>query len=75
MNEKECVYCKYFCTVNCPDRIFCYDKEDKPCFKLKPIYKSKITCEDSVVFYNINHFNWFQKLLGKIICKIKIEDV
>ena len=36
MNLRSCEYCYYFSRENCPDKIFCYDKEDKPCFKLKP---------------------------------------
>jgi hypothetical protein len=37
-------------------------------------YKSRLICKDKV-YYNIHHFNRFQKLLARIIWKIKIEDI
>lgn len=37
-------------------------------------YKSKLICNGEV-FYNIHHFNKFQKLLARIIWRIKIEDI
>lgn len=74
MEEKACEYCQYFMKESCPDKIFCYNKEDKPYFKVKHIYKSKIICENRI-FYNINHFNKFQKWIGKILYNLKIEDV
>lgn len=74
MNEKECIYCEYQHTLECPNSKYCYSLDNKPYFKLKAIYKSKFTCKGKV-YYNINHFNKFQKWLGKIIFKIKIEDI
>ena len=37
-------------------------------------YKSKLICNGEV-FYNVHHFNKFQKILAWIIWKIKIEDI
>ena len=74
MNEKDCFYCKHQHTLDCPNSQICYSLENKPYFKLKPIYKSKLICKDKV-FYNINHFNRLQKWVGKILFKIKIEDI
>ena len=37
-------------------------------------YKSKLICKDKV-FYNIHHFNKFQKLIAKIFYRITIEDI
>lgn len=70
----DCYFCQKHSTFECPNSYYCYDKEDKPYFKPKDIYKSKLKCKDKV-YYNINHFNKLQKLLAKIIWKIKIEDV
>lgn len=72
--DRQCCFCESNGTFNCPNSYFCYAKEDKPFFKLRHIYKSKFICKDKV-YYNIHHFNKFQKLLAKIIWRIKIEDV
>ena len=37
-------------------------------------YKSKLIIKGNT-FYNIHHFNKFQKLLARIIWRIKIEDI
>lgn len=72
--NKDCIYCANQHTFNCPNSKFCYDLKDKPGFELKNKYKSKLICENKV-YYNIHHFNKLQKLLAKIIFKIKIEDI
>lgn len=68
-----CNYCEYQHTMNCPNSQYCYSTEEKPCFKLAPIYKSKFTYKNKV-YYSIHHFNKFQKLISKVIWRIKIED-
>lgn len=73
MEEKDCIYCEYFLTESWREKR-CYDKENKSCFKVSPVYKSKIICENEV-FYNTNHFNRFQKWIAKILYNLKIEDV
>ena len=73
--EKQCRFCEYYLKENCPDAYFCYDKLNKPGFKLNHKYRSKFTTKDGKVFYNINHFYWFQKIIAKIFYKIKVEDI
>ena len=70
----KCIYCKKQHTMDCPNSQYCYSTDDKPYFELRSKYKSKLTCKGKV-FYNIHHFNKFQKSLAKIIWRIKIEDV
>lgn len=74
MNEADCHFCEKQHTHKCPNSYYCYNKKDKPYFKPKKIYKSKFICGDKI-YYNINHFNKFQKLLARVIWKIRIEDV
>lgn len=69
-----CMYCEKQHTMDCPNSSKCYSLQNKPHFKLSKEYKSKLICKGKV-FYNINHFNKFQKLLAKIIWRIKIEDI
>lgn len=71
--EDKCLYCEYQHTMDCPNSQYCYSTEEKPYFKLKHIYKSKLICKNKV-YYNINHFNKFKKLIAKLIFRIKIED-
>ena len=72
--ERQCHFCQHYKTFNCPNSQDCYSLKNKPLFKIKNIYKSKLICKNKE-FYNIHHFNKFQKLLAKIIWRIKIEDV
>ena len=74
MKQFICIYCEKLHTEDCPNHGKCWDTDDKPYFKAKSIYKSKIICGDKV-YFNIHHFNKFKKILGKIIFKIKIEDI
>lgn len=71
--ENKCLYCEYQHTLDCPNSQYCYATEEKPYFKLNHIYKSKLIYKNKV-YYNINHFNKFKKLLAKVIWRIKIED-
>lgn len=71
---RECYMCEYYKSMEwCPNSSLCYSLEDKPNFKLHHRYKSKIICKDKI-YYNIHHFNKFQKWFAKIFWKIKIED-
>lgn len=69
----QCYYCRNYHTHSCPNSQYCYSLENKPYFKLRRKYKSKLICKDKV-YYNIHHFNKIQKIIGKIIFNIKIED-
>ena len=74
MDDNVCMYCKKQHTMKCPNSAFCYSIDYKPYFDLDSKYKSRLICKDKV-YYNIHHFNKLQKLLARIVWRIKIEDV